>query len=179
MTRRPVDDLLSTVLEHGTGLVVVTGGEPLLHQLQAGWNHMLAHLVYGARWDVEVETNGTQAPTEYSAAAVSRFNVSPKLRSAGDPEEARLVPSAIAALLDTGKAVFKFVCDSADAVQEAATVADRLGIPPHLVWIMPEGIDPDTLNLRLAEIATPAVDAGFNLTTRLHVHAWPDETRGR
>lgn len=174
LSRRPVDDILGQVLGYRAPLVVITGGEPLLHQAQPAWTRLLCGLEREAR-QIEVETNGTQVPAELTTGVVTGFNVSPKLRSAGDPRSARIVPEAIAALLGTGKAVFKFVCTDADAVDEVAVETSRLGIPRHLVWIMPEGTSPAVLDQRLAVIATPAVDAGFNLTTRLHVHCWGSE----
>jgi organic radical activating enzyme len=177
LVRRDVDSMLAEVLGYGTPLVVITGGEPLLHQNQPGWDRLLTGLAAADR-DIEVETNGTRAPGETTARLVTRFNVSPKLSGAGDPESARIRPDALAALAATGRAVFKFVCASRADLDEAARVAALAGIPPRLVWIMPEGTDPATLTARLRELADPAVAAGFNLTTRLHVLAWGDE-RGR
>lgn len=109
---------------------------------------------------------------------MTRFNVSPKLAHAGDPEAARIRPLALGALAATGRAVFKFVCRNREDLDEAAHVAALAGIPPGLVWIMPEGTDAATITTRLRELADPAVAAGFNLSTRLHVLAWGDE-RGR
>jgi hypothetical protein len=43
---------------------------------------------------------------------------------------------------------------------------------------MPEGTDTDTITARHGEIADPAIAAGFNLSTRLHVQCWGDE-KGR
>lgn len=175
--RRHVDDLISEVTGYGTPIVVVTGGEPLLHQNQPAWRRLLSGLA-AAGFEIEVETNGTLAPTGFTAATVHRFNVSPKLAHAGDPEAARIRPAALSALTATGRAVFKFVCASPADLEEATRVAALAGIPPRLVWIMPEGTGAETLTTRLRELAGPAVAAGFNLTTRLHVLAWGDE-RGR
>jgi 7-carboxy-7-deazaguanine synthase len=177
LTRRPVDGLAAEVASHGTGLVVITGGEPLLHQDQPAWPRLLATLA-AAGADIEVETNGTQPPAAETSRWVTQFNCSPKLANSGDPPGLRIVPEAVAGLLATGRAVFKFVCRDLGDLEETRHLAAGHSIPPGLVWIMPEGTNAATICKRLADLADPAIAAGFNLTTRLHVLAWGDE-RGR
>jgi 7-carboxy-7-deazaguanine synthase len=177
LTRRPVDSIVSEVATHGTKLVVITGGEPLLHQHQPAWPTLLIALA-AAGCDIEIETNGTQAPSAGTSRWVTRFNVSPKLANSGDTPELRIAPAALAVLLGTGKAAFKFVCRDPADLAEAQHLTVRHSIPPHLVWIMPEGTDAATICKRLTVLADPAINAGFNVTTRLHVLAWGDE-RGR
>jgi len=174
LTRTPVTAITARALQGAPGLVVITGGEPLLQQEQPGWALLLDTLVT-AGVDVEIETNGTIAPSSYTAASVTRFNVSPKLGHAGDPVARRIRPEALAALHATGHAVFKIVCATAADVDEAATLTAAHGIPPSTVWIMPEGTTTPELCDHLAAIADPAIRAGFNLSTRLHVHVWGDE----
>jgi organic radical activating enzyme len=177
LRRRDVDGLLDEVLEHCAPVVVITGGEPMLHQRQPAWDHLLAGLDEAGR-EIEVETNGTRAPSDLTARLVTRFNVSPKLSHSGGPSARRIRPDALAALRDTGKSVFKFVCRNLadlDEIQEAITLA---GIPPDLVWIMPEGTRPEVFLPRLQALSGPSVAAGYSLTTRLHIELWGDE-RGR
>jgi organic radical activating enzyme len=174
LTRQPVADVAARALKGRPGLVVITGGEPLLHQQQPGWDKLLGLLVAGGA-EIEVETNGTIAPDVHTARWVTRFNVSPKLSNTGDPASRRIRPAALAALLAPGKAACKFVCTHEGDVMQAAEVAPAHDIPPRLVWIMPEGTTPERLQQRLARIADPAICAGFNLTTRLHVCTWGDE----
>lgn len=175
--RLPVAGVVERALNGNPELVVITGGEPLLHQQQPGWSAMLK-LLDDAGVIIEVETNGTVEPTAETAAFVSRFNVSPKLAHAGDPFPARYRPEVLAAFAKTGRAVFKFVCQDASDVAEAAELAYGAGIPSRLVWVMPEGTTAVNITATLAQLAEPALTAGFNLTTRLHVLVWGDE-RGR
>jgi organic radical activating enzyme len=174
LTRRPVTEIARRALVGDPGLVVITGGEPLLHQNRPGWTALLDELTK-APVVVEVETNGTVAPTMETAWRVDRFNVSPKLAHAGDPEAARIRPDAIEALRATGRAAFKFVCATEADVAEAARWADTWHLHPSTVWIMPEGTTREAVHEHLAAVADPAIAAGFNLTTRLHVHVWGDE----
>ncbi|MGW8703346.1 7-carboxy-7-deazaguanine synthase QueE, partial [Streptomyces eurythermus] len=90
----------------------------------------------------------------------------------------RINDSALSALLGTERAAFKFVCATPEDIDEVALLAVAHNIPSELVWIMPEGTDSETLSRRHGEIADPAIAAGFNLTTRLHVHTWGAE-KGR
>lgn len=177
LTRRPVEELVAELLDGDPEAVVITGGEPLLQQNKPGWE-LLLDLLTAAGVEIEVETNGTIPPTPYTARMVTRFNASPKLAHAGDPEHKRINPEALAALQRTKRAAFKFVCATSADVQETARLADEHGIPRRLVWAMPEGTTPQTVTEHLAAIADPAIAAGFNLTTRLHVLAWGNE-RGR
>lgn len=174
LTRTPVGDIVRRALDGDPRLVVISGGEPLLHQRQPGWADLLTALVT-AGVEVEVETNGTIPPTPYTAERVSRFNCSPKLAHAGDPQAKRINGKALAVLRWTGRVCFKFVCTGPGDLEEVARFTRDHDIPPHLVWIMPECTDRADLNQRLALLAEPAITAGYNITSRLHVAVWGDE----
>jgi organic radical activating enzyme len=177
LTRAPVAGVLAEVERHDVPLVVITGGEPLLHQRQEGWRALLDGLKRMGR-RVEVETNGTIAPDPYTVACVDAFNVSPKLAHAGMSEERRIRPEVLAAMLDTGKAVFKFVCRTGADVDAVAEIVTDVGIPGGLVWIMPEGRSGEVLAVTTANTVERALTYRFNFTPRLHVALWGDE-RGR
>lgn len=177
LTRMDAGEVVDRLLALGCKFVIVSGGEPLLQQKYSGWNAVLRGLT-GAGVRVEAETNGTVEPTAETARLLTRFTVSPKLAHSGVAEDRRINPVALKALAATGKAVFKFVCRDAGDVAETAALAGACGIPARRVWVMPEGRDSATLCRHLAAVADPAVEAGFNVTTRLHIHAWSD-VRGR
>ncbi|WP_309317414.1 7-carboxy-7-deazaguanine synthase QueE [Streptomyces salinarius] len=177
LTRTPVEEVVARALVGAPGIVVITGGEPLLHQRQRGWDNLLVRLD-AAGVEIEVETNGTIPPTAHTARKVTRFNCSPKLAHAGDLEAKRINGKALAVLRWTDRVAFKFVCATPADVDEVAAFTRDHNIPERLVWVMPEGTDSEALSRRLGEIADPAIAAGFNVTTRLHVHAWGDE-KGR
>jgi 7-cyano-7-deazaguanosine (preQ0) biosynthesis protein QueE len=170
----PVDEIVARLAAMTPEIVVVTGGEPLLQQ-----RHLVPLLeACGARgWAVEVETNGTCAPDDRVAELVSRWNVSPKLANSGiaDPDR-RLRRGALAALLATGRAVFKFVATSVDDLDEIAAVVDAHGLAP--VWVMPEGTTPQVVLARARGLADEVIARGWNLTPRLHILLWGDQ-RGR
>jgi 7-carboxy-7-deazaguanine synthase len=173
VTPLPVSAVVARLDAMAVERVVVTGGEPLLQQ--RGLLPLLVAL--GERgWVVEVETNGTIAPSSAVAAAVTAFNVSPKLANSGIPLARRIRPAALGALVETRKAVFKFVVAEASELDEVAALVSAHGLAP--VWIMPEGTSAAVVSSRLAALADPVVARGWNLSTRLHVLVWGDE-RGR
>nr|WP_035958836.1 7-carboxy-7-deazaguanine synthase QueE [Frankia casuarinae] len=157
----------------GSGLVVISGGEPLSQQRR------LLGLVTGLVDDgieVEIETNGTVAPLEELAESGVAFNVSVKLAHSGVAEPRRLVPEALAAFAGNPSARFKFVCADRDDLDEVGTLVDRFNLAP--VWIMPKGATPSAVLTGLAMLTDAAVARGWNVCTRLHVLVWGDE-RGR
>lgn len=177
LTRAPVAGILAEVERHGAAMAVVTGGEPLLHQRQEGWQTLLDGL---KKLDkrVEIETNGTITPDAYTIACTDGFNVSPKLANAGMTEARRIRPEVLKALRDTGKAIFKFVCRTAADVDTVAALVTDLDIPETMVWIMPEGASREVLAITTANTADRAVFYRFNFTHRLHILIWGSE-RGR
>lgn len=171
LSRAPVEEVVSGLLACGTGLVVITGGEPLLHQRQGAWRWLLDELAAAGR-EVEIETNGTIAPTAHTAARTARFNVSPKLAFAGDPERARIRPEALAALAGTGKAIFKIVCRTPGHVDQAAALAAEYGLGSDRLWVMPEGVTAEAMVPVLERITARALARGANVSARLQVLLW-------
>ncbi|MFD2422425.1 7-carboxy-7-deazaguanine synthase QueE [Amycolatopsis pigmentata] len=162
--RVPVPELVDWIAERAVDLVVITGGEPMLQQpamtaLAAGVND-------GVR--VQVETNGTQAPVPALAELVDLWVVSPKLANSGVDYSRRIVPHALDALCATGRAVFKFVVtDHATDFDEISRLADDFELNP--IWVVPEGDTREKVLAGMDAIYDPAVERGWNLSTRLHV----------
>jgi 7-cyano-7-deazaguanosine (preQ0) biosynthesis protein QueE len=173
LTERPVAAIVDELEAMGVDRVVVTGGEPLLQQRRL---RPLLDAAVDRGWAVEIETNGTMAPTDATTAAVERFNVSPKTSNSGVARERAVVPDALAALLASGKATFKFVATGVDDLDEIAAIVHEHGLAP--VYVMPEGTDASTVTERGRALADAVTARGWHLTTRLHVLLWGDE-RGR
>lgn len=172
LSRIDVGALAEQVRAMHVQLVVVTGGEPLLQQ-----SHLIDFLAeLHPCQEVEVETAGTLTPNADLVAAVSRFNVSPKLSNSGMPAERRYKPETLRALEATNKAAFKFVVTAEESLDEVAQIVDECAL--REVWVMPEGTTPDALSERSRALADAVLQRGWNLTTRLHVLLWGDE-RGR
>lgn len=149
--------------------LVITGGEPLMQQdgLVKFVRHCPPETV------IEIETNGTRAPHP-ELVARCEFNVSPKLDHAGvSPSRHPYRPDVLRKFVEAS-AIFKFVAAERDDIKRVEEICAECGIPPHRVWIMPEGRTSDQIVTKLADLAEWTITAGFNLSTRLHVHVWGD-----
>ena len=166
LARWPVPVILARALAADPPLVVVTGGEPLLHQDQPGWAALLAGLLE-AGTAIEIETNGTLIPAWTSARVA--YNVSPKLASSGLDWADRFIRPALDWHVACSSSAFKFVAATPGDVTEAARLADLIGLPPGRTWIMPEGVTTARVLSCARAIAPAVMERGFNLTLRQHV----------
>ncbi|MBO0802832.1 MAG: 7-carboxy-7-deazaguanine synthase QueE [Nocardiopsaceae bacterium] len=166
-------DVVAWARVQRAGLLVITGGEPLVQARQ------LAGLVpdlIAACGEVEIETSGIIAPPESLAGSGARYNVSPKLANSGIPEHRRIRGSALRAFAGSGTARFKFVAQSPSDLDEIARLQDTYGL--EQVWVMPEATSSGKVVTRMRQLADAVISRGWNLSPRLHVLLWED-TRGR
>ena len=160
--------------------VVLSGGEPLIHQQNEALNDVWsASSGRGVVW--HVETNGTRVPTAETIRRIDYFVVSPKVANQGDPEERRIKPAALATFAalarEQRKAAFKVVCSTPADVQAAYDFFERYAIPSEARWIMPEGATRDRLLTNARTIADTAARHGLNLTLRQHTLMYGTERR--
>lgn len=156
-------------------LVVITGGEPLIQQKN------LSTLVAALRLSglrVEIETNGTIAPAPTLDTWEPRYNVSPKLANSGVDRDRAWKLDALRALVETDRAIFKFVVTGEADLEEVDLLVARADLPTSRVWVMPEGRTQERLSQVLKGVADAAIARRYNVSTRLHVELWGDE-RGR
>ncbi|WP_405945277.1 7-carboxy-7-deazaguanine synthase QueE [Streptomyces sp. NBC_01020] len=165
--RSAVPDVAEKLLAFGVGLIVVSGGEPLSQQARLV---PLIDILTGHGIEIEFETNGTRVPDPRLIRAGVRFNVSPKLSHSGDPERARIVPTALRRFATLPEATFKFVCRTEADLDEVAELVSAMGITS--VWIMPEGQDPQHVSRHMQDLAASVIERGWNITTRLHTLLW-------
>jgi 7-carboxy-7-deazaguanine synthase len=175
----PVDELADQLA--GVPLLVVTGGEPLLQAQGLARLHFALETRKPGRTTMQLETNGTRLAGPLGVAG-TMFVVSPKLANAGDPEPSRIVPGVLryyASLAHRGRAWLKMVVTTPAEVDEVAAFADRWGFPRETVWVLPEGQHAAEHLATLARVADDVVRLRLNLSTRLHLLAWPELVRGR
>jgi organic radical activating enzyme len=166
-------DVAARIAALGQPRLVVTGGEPLLQAPALA--RMLALLPEGIA--VEVETNGTVAPSPALDALVDQYNVSPKLAHSGNPAELALPPERLAHWAGEPRAAFKFVIAEPDDVAEVLALAERFAIPRERTWLMAEGTGSATLHARESWLAQLCLAHGLTLSNRLHIELYGD-TRG-
>jgi len=183
-----LDDVLAEVRAHDrAGHVVLTGGEPMMHDAAVD----LIERLDDDGYHVTVETNGTR----FRDAPIDLASVSPKLENSTptpdrDPkgegewaerhEERRVDVDALADLVDAYDFQLKFVVteesdmpevnDLVERVREAASAPVR----DDDVLLMPEGATRERLNETRERVADLAMDYGYRYTPRLHVDLWND-----
>jgi 7-carboxy-7-deazaguanine synthase len=167
--------------------VVLTGGEPLMHDESVTLLERLDERGY----HTTVETNGT-IPVD---APIDLASVSPKLASSTptaerDPkgdgewaqrhEERRLDLDALSTLADRYQTQLKFVVTSPEDMPEIEDLVERLRertattIDDSDVLLMPEGQTRDQLDETREVVADLALEHGYRYTPRLHVDLWND-----
>jgi 7-carboxy-7-deazaguanine synthase len=167
--------------------VVITGGEPLLHQGSDVFRELVVSLLAGGM-SVEIETNGTIVPAHWfmprllvceDTVGVS-FVVSPKLVGglASDNLSKRINPTALRWFTGTPGSTFKIVCRTIDDVQTVGRWADTNHIPRQKIWIMAEGASWSDHITRARCLAAAILAEGMNVSTRLHLALWPEQMRG-
>jgi 7-carboxy-7-deazaguanine synthase len=127
----------------------------------------------------EIETNGTRPITlDPLMLPHVQLNVSPKLPSSGNTLEEAINFDVLEDYVWWPNRVFKFVAiGSLDLVQVAA-IQQRLRIPAHAIWIMPESIDRWDMIAKAQRLAPDVLEMGYNLTLRQHVLLYDNE-RGK
>jgi len=182
-----VDDVLAAVEEYDADHVVLTGGEPLIHDSSADLLERLADRGY----HTTVETNGTVVPD----APIDLASVSPKLASSTptadrDPdgdgewadrhEERRLDVPTLAELVETYDTQLKFVVTGREDMAEIERLVERLRdsasarVRDDDVLLMPEGQTRDQLESTRKTVADLSLEYGYRYTPRLHIDLWND-----
>ena len=148
--------------------LIVTGGEPLVQwkALEQLFERLPRDLT------IEIETNGTLAPSARLLERVDQWNVSPKLENSGETPQNRLNEPALAALKESGRASLKLVVGSEADAEEAARLATHLAWPKERVLLMPLAATREELSERSGLVAREALARGLRFSSRLHVELW-------
>src|SRR6056297_169155 len=197
-----LDEIVDRVGEFDADHVVLTGGEPLIHDDAISLINRLADRGY----HITVETNGTIAPPPETQ--IDLASVSPKLASstrtperppAGGGDNAvgaddsaavddwqqrheanRIDHDALTALVERFGFQLKFVLTGRDDLPEIEQLIAELRaeieteIADTDVLLMPEGQTREQLAETRREVAEVAVESGYRYTPRLHVDLWND-----
>ncbi|QLH84536.1 7-carboxy-7-deazaguanine synthase QueE [Halosimplex pelagicum] len=188
-----IDEIVDAVADraaadHGRAdHVVVTGGEPMIHDEVVA----LLERLDAAGYHTTVETNGTV----YRDAPIDLASVSPKLASSTptaerDPkgdgewvdrhEDRRVDVEALAALVDAYETQLKFVVTGRDDLAEIERLVERVReaatvtVADSDVLLMPEGQTRERLDETREAVAELATEYGYRYTPRLHVDLWND-----
>lgn len=173
------DELLEQIAAYQTRHVVLTGGEPLLQPAIVPLSHQLRN----AGYFVTIETAGTLD----RPVAADLMSISPK-RSNSDPaadsrwleshRRARHHPAVIHRFIRDYDFQLKFVVDTPDDLADIdAYLREFPAVEPHHVWLMPQGVSPDTLADKRNWLEPAALARGYHFCPRLHIERF-GHTRG-
>jgi 7-carboxy-7-deazaguanine synthase len=167
----------------GPHRLIITGGEPLLHQKNVGKflefiNIWPEDRLGGSECFAEIETNGTITPNDKRFDNwVGQYNVSPKLSNSGMPIQKRLRPDTLNWFTNDTRTVWKFVVKDLYDVEEVMnTFILPYHLHPYTVWMMPAADNRKDLADISELIAKICIDYGFNFSNRLHVQIWDKKT---
>jgi len=167
--------------------VVITGGEPMIHETVSD----LLERLGDAGYHTTIETNGTI----YRDSSINLASISPKLQSSTPTQErvpdcdgewasrhdrCRIDMEALAALIEDYESQLKFVVTGRDDMPEIEQVIARIRetttttIPDDEILLMPEGMTRESLDESQTEVAALAQEYGYRYTPRLHVDLWND-----
>ena len=173
--------LKQTIEQRSKAHVVFTGGEPSLFRLD---------LLAGTDTLYHVESNGTIIPTRplhvtlddgvviqrqaMDQAVISRFNwvVSPKLSNSRQP----LDSEAVVFWAEQPYAVFKFIVQNAQDLDEVDAFVDRFHIPRTRAYV---GLLGTTAESQLRpDLVEDLLRRGYHFSPRLHILLW-GQARGK
>lgn len=183
-----IDDIVSEVRDHGRAdHIVLTGGEPLIHDESAD----LLGRLNDEGYHTTVETNGTVSRD----AKIDLASVSPKLSSSTptasrDPagagewadrhENRRINLESLTSLVNSYECQLKFVVTGPEDIPEIEDLLEQVrdetqsSVPDSAVLLMPEGQTREQLDESRNEVAELAMAHGYRYTPRLHVDLWND-----
>jgi 7-carboxy-7-deazaguanine synthase len=182
-----LDAIVEEVEEHDAEHVVLTGGEPMMHEEAAD----LLNRLGDAGYHTTVETNGTI----YRDTHIDLASISPKLASSTptadrDPtgegewaerhEDRRIDMDALSRLVDAYESQLKFVVTGPEDMAEITDLVERVRnatsttVRDSDVLLMPEGVTREDLEETRTAVAELAMEYGYRYTPRLHVDLWND-----
>nr|WP_315009287.1 4Fe-4S cluster-binding domain-containing protein [uncultured Campylobacter sp.] len=156
-------------------IIVITGGEPLLHHKEALFYEFVCELLARGH-AVHFETNGTIFVNfeKFPAYKSCVFAVSPKLSNSAEPRERRLNFAALRSLKQNAKdSFYKFVISPEfDAQPE---IREILATCESEVYCMPRGADRRELESGAQFCVDFCLKNGYNYSDRLHIRIWGEK----
>lgn len=169
------DVLTSDMIEHlkAGAHLVITGGEPLLHQAD-----IVSYLEYLKSLNIhpytEIETNGTLFPCVELENRIQQWNVSPKLRNSGETYLKRVNKRAILKL-NSLHSTFKFVVSRMKDWNEIQSTYSDL-INEAKVLLMPAGENQEQLEKSRPVAAELCKMFHVRYCDRIHIAIWNKKT---
>ncbi len=159
-------------LRYDCKYLVVTGGEPMLQQLQLV---PLLKNLKDKKFYIEIETNGTIVPISKMVDLVDHWSVSPKLDNSGNSLSLREVAEAYKIYRMLPNSHFKYVIENEDDFAELRTILSKYNLDRDKVILMPEARNIEELVQKSRWLVGLCKEYGFSFSTRLQILLWGDK----
>ena len=180
-TEMHLGTILADIRRHWARHVVITGGEPMIHEDVV----LLAQRLREMEQHITIETAGTV----FKRVECDLMSISPKLanstparreggRWAAQHERLRYQPGVLRQLIASYPYQLKFVVKTPEDLVEVKSVIAGIGAERARVVLMPEGTDSATLYDRSQWIVEMCKQEGFRYSPRLHIDLWGNQ-RGK
>ena len=154
--------------------LVITGGEPLMQQ-----NDLAELLTFlKPEFYVEVETNGTILPNNALSALVDQWNVSPKTKNSGNPEELCDNNECYVFFSKQKNCYFKYVVENANDLVEIKKLISKYSLDKNKVLLMPQASTKSEIISREKIVSKIAKNSKLRYSPRIHVSMWGNQ-RGK
>jgi 7-carboxy-7-deazaguanine synthase len=172
-------EILEAISSYQTTFVVITGGEPMVHE---GIGELI-QLLHQRDYHLTIETAGIEYIPDLP---VNLMSISPKLSNAfpDNPEQAAeqrhcCDVETLNRLIKAYDYQLKFVVDQPQDLVEIADCLTRLtGVDPDKVYLMPQATTPKEYLEKSRWLADYCLQTGFAFSPRLQVMLWPGQ-RGK
>lgn len=158
-------------------IVVITGGEPLIHHENPEFIHFIQTLLEN-NFEVHFESNGSIELDfeKYPFYKECIFALSVKLQNSGMSKEKRLNINALKAFKQYAKdSFYKFVLNSSQLESSALEILEILEKAPNEIFCMPMGENEQNLKQNALKIAEFCIKNGYNYSDRIHIRLWNDK----
>lgn len=158
-------------------IVVITGGEPLIHHENLEFIHFIQTLLEN-NFEVHFESNGSIELDfeKYPFYKECIFALSVKLQNSGMSKEKRLNINALKAFKQYAKdSFYKFVLNSSQLESSALEILEILEKAPNEIFCMPMGENEQNLKQNALKIAEFCIKNGYNYSDRIHIRLWNDK----
>ncbi|EOI0504209.1 7-carboxy-7-deazaguanine synthase QueE [Campylobacter coli] len=158
-------------------IVVITGGEPLIHHENLEFIHFIQTLLEN-NFEVHFESNGSIELNfeKYPFYKECIFALSVKLQNSGMSKEKRLNINALKAFKQYAKdSFYKFVLNSSQLESSALEILEILEKAPNEIFCMPMGENEQNLKQNALKIAEFCIKNGYNYSDRIHIRLWNDK----
>ena len=154
--------------------LVITGGEPLMQQ-----NDLAELLTFlKPEFYVEVETNGTILPNNALSALVDQWNVSPKTKNSGNPEELCDNNECYVFFSKQKNCYFKYVVENANDLVEIKKLISKYSLDKNKVLLMPQASTKSEIISREKIVSKIPKNSKLRYSPRIHVSMWGNQ-RGK